>query len=158
MAPSEEELSLADAAKLVGSSESTLRRMYAGGRIPGREVRLGQKVRVRVRRADVLAAFGRSPLDGPGAVVAMRGRPRKAPALDNELVGQLQRALSEREHRISGLMQEREELKAEIRELRAELRQVQAQLVAVLQQDRERLQDRSASNEPRGLMRRILGL
>jgi hypothetical protein len=148
------------AAKLSGASVSTIRRLIRSGRLSTEKQRRSGRERLTVDRRELLALLGRDELEGgPGSVVKHRGHDQGAArghdsvtADQGELVRLLQGELAKREHENEGLRQQLAALSARLEEERAEVRRLNAELLGLLKQER------SGASEPRGLMRRILGL
>lgn len=154
-------LGLAEAAKAVGASDSTLRRMIRQGRLKADKKRVGGREKLLINRYELLAAFGRPQdlAEGAGSVVKLRGHDQaRDPGQtvvtpdQGEAIRVLQGELSKREHALAGLNAELKELRAELASERAEVRRLNAELLALLKQERP------GASEPRSLMRRILGL
>src|SRR5262245_61687184 len=124
-------LTIAQACRLVGASDSTLRRMIRTGVLDADRIKLQGRERVFIRRADLLAAFGRSdalPI-GAGQLVRLVGQvlapdPSQADTMpkSDDLVRFLQAELSKREHELEGLRDENRHLHERLEALNAEIK------------------------------------
>jgi hypothetical protein len=174
MPDQQEELTLTAAARLVRSSESTLRRLVHTGRLECRREKVGRKERILVPRTAVLIAFAQavggtgagSRSNGASGMAAESSRIPPDPPEASKGAVALAEELSRQEHEIRGLHEDRATLqawleaeRAQVKRLQekldaaeAEVRRLNAELLAMLRQDRP------GTSEPRSLMRRILGL
>lgn len=143
-------LHLPEACRLVGASDTTLRRLIAAGKLKAKREKHGRRVFVLVRRPDLLALFGtaEAPPVGPGAAVLKRGRGGNGGATETppptNVVAALRAEVEAKDHDL-------EALRADLRTLREELRDARAErgrlLDLVDRLERELAAERKAQRE-----------
>ena len=119
-------LSLPDACRAVGTSDTTLRRLIATGKLKAHRKQRGKRSFVYVRRPDLLALFGTAdaPESGPGAAVLKRGRGGNGGATETpppaEMVATLRAEVEAKDRDLEALRADLKALRDELREARAE--------------------------------------
>ena len=142
-------VSVAEAVRLTGSSESTLRRLMAAKRIRPHKRRQGSRTVIRLDRRELLAVFGAqdAPKGGPGSKAIAEAR---APGASTGSTGGtgtdaggaagviavLRDRVSGQEHEIEGLRRELREAREKIEALRERIDALQEERAALLSGDR----------------------
>ena len=142
-------VSVAEAVRLTGSSESTLRRLMAAKRIRPHKRRQGSRTVIRLDRRELLAVFGAqdAPKAGPGskAIAEARGPASTTGATGGTgtdsggaagVIAVLRDRVGAQEHEIEGLRRELREAREKIEALRERIDALQEERAALLSGDR----------------------
>lgn len=142
-------VSVSEAVRLTGSSESTLRRLMAAKRIRPHRRRQGSRTVLRLDRRELLAVFGAddAPRAGPGSKAIADARdPRSTGGSSGGtgadtggaagVVAVLRDRVSAQEHELDGLRRELREAREKIEALRERIDALQEERAALLSGER----------------------
>ena len=142
-------VSVAEAVRLTGSSESTLRRLMAAKRIRPHKRRQGSRTVIRLDRRELLAVFGAqdAPTAGPGSKAIVEARAPSATTGSTGgtgadaggstgVIAVLRDRVSAQEHELDGLRRELRAAREKIDALRDRIDALQEERAALLSGDR----------------------